>query len=334
MSGFALRCPHCSAPLAAQPNGAGLACACGKNWPVVDGIPRFVKPGHYAKRFGLQWKTFRKTQLDSHTGLTITRDRLTRMLGGWLEALADKNVLEAGCGAGRFTEILLSSGARLASVDLSAAVEANQANHGGHPALFLAQADILALPFAPASFDVVACIGVVQHTPSPEHTLAALCSMLKPGGLLVFDHYTFGYAMTPSRTALRRLILALPDGFSLPITNAVTGCLWPVHRWLWRYGGQPLWKAVRRRFLALSPVVDYHDDYGALGPELLRQWAFLDTHDTLSDRFKHLRSAEQLHATLSSLGMVDIEIARGGNGLEARARRPVAPTAPASSGRP
>src|SRR5262249_51458232 len=150
------------AALAAQTQGsqAGHVCPRGCRFPVVASIPRFVPKNHYAASFGLQWKNFRKTQLDSYTGHPVSADRLRRCLGGDLGVLREKLVLEAGCGAGRFTEVLLKAGARVTACDLSEAVEANHANHGGRPDLFLAQADILALPFAPATFDYVICLGV------------------------------------------------------------------------------------------------------------------------------------------------------------------------------
>jgi len=48
----------------------------------------------------------------------------------------------------------------------------------------------------------------------------------------------------------------------------------------------------------------------------------LDTHDTLTDYYKHFRSAEEIEAALCSAGMVAIEAAYAGNGVEARARKP------------
>jgi protein-L-isoaspartate O-methyltransferase len=98
---------------------------CGCTFPIIGHIPRFAFSEDYASSFGLQWNQYRTTQLDSHTGLTISRDRLTRLLGGALDMVKDKKVLEAGCGAGRFSEILLEAGAYLYAIDLSTAVEAN-----------------------------------------------------------------------------------------------------------------------------------------------------------------------------------------------------------------
>ena len=82
-------------------------------------------------------------------------------------------------------------------------------------------------------------------------------------------------------------------------------------------------RRLRHHFLRFSPIVDYHDAYPQLGPERLRIWATLDTHDTLTDYYKHLRSADEIRDTLSSLGMELIETAYAGNGVEARAHKPV-----------
>jgi hypothetical protein len=68
--------------------------------------------------------------------------------------------------------------------------------------------------------------------------------------------------------------------------------------------------------------VDYHDPYPQLGPDLLKTWALLDTHDTLTDFYKHLRSREQISDFLAQCGMTQIETALGGNGVEARAQKP------------
>src|SRR5258708_31060874 len=101
-----------------------LLCERGCRVPVVRGIPRFVESANYAAGFGLQWKAFSKTQLDSHTSLTISRDRLAGALGGSLEVLQGKSVLEVGCGAGRFTEVMLEAAAPAFPPPPPAAVQA------------------------------------------------------------------------------------------------------------------------------------------------------------------------------------------------------------------
>ena len=75
-----LVCPIHRLPLTpAHPPDTSLVCPHGCRFPVRDGLARFVPAHNYAARFGRQWRRFRTTQLDSHTGTTISRDRLTRM---------------------------------------------------------------------------------------------------------------------------------------------------------------------------------------------------------------------------------------------------------------
>ncbi|MBK7966361.1 MAG: class I SAM-dependent methyltransferase [Bacteroidetes bacterium] len=151
----------------------------GEKFPIVNDIPRFVESNNYASAFGLQWKTFTKTQLDSQVGLPVTKDRVERCLGHPLNNLKDKSLLEVGCGAGRFTELLVDAGAYVHAVDLSIAVEANLENIGKKLNYKIAQASVYDLPFPDNSFDIVFCLGVIQHTPDPEKTIDALWSQSK-----------------------------------------------------------------------------------------------------------------------------------------------------------
>src|SRR6476469_8334734 len=92
-----LRCIEHALPLLKGENA--LVCDYGCRVLIVRDIPRFVASSKYATGFGLQWNQFRKTQLDSYTHTTISHDRLTQALGGNLEILRGKAVLEVGCGA-------------------------------------------------------------------------------------------------------------------------------------------------------------------------------------------------------------------------------------------
>lgn len=323
------RCPvHRTAFLAVRSNAkdkAEVRGACGCVFAVLKGIPRFVRDAGYADAFGIQWNAFQKTQLDSYTGVPISRDRLTRCLGGSLEDLRGASVLEVGCGAGRFTEILLGAGARVFACDLSGAVEANLANCGGAPDYFVCQADVLSLPVAAGAFDVVMALGMIQHTPSPEATIAALAEAVRPGGLLVLDHYRtlrplmrWLHPLTP-RALLRRILLRLPPPLAFRATGFMVRALLPVHQLLWRRG--IVVDSVRAVWRRVSPVFDYYDAYPELGKGLA-EWALLDTHDGLTDYYKHLRTPGEIAEALSAAGLEVIDSRPGGNGVEARARRP------------
>jgi SAM-dependent methyltransferase len=318
-----LRCPEHQENLSLDrgtriEEAASFDCPTGCHFPIVGKIPRFVDSSGYADAFGKQWKMFRRTQLDSYTGTTIFRDRLEGALGGDLKIVAGKSVLEAGCGAGAFTEVLLEAGAQVFSCDLSTAVEANYDNCGQSPNYFVCQANLLRLPCAQHSFDVVVCLGVVQHTPNPEQTIAALAGYLKPGGLLVIDHYPVDYPYTVPRRLIRPLLLRLPRSLSTKIALGLSRALLPLHRWMRTARG--FWR-LRPYLLKVSPLVDHFDDYPQLGEKLVGEWCVLNTHDTLTDYYKHVRSVEQIRDCLAACGLRGIEVYRGGNGVEARARQ-------------
>lgn len=321
-----LRCLRHARPLTADDEGgsvevsSALTCASGCRLPVVKGVPRFVDSEEYAAAFGLQWKAFKRTMLDSHTGTTIFRDRLTRCLGGSLGAVRDRSVLEVGCGAGPFTEILLSAGARVFAADLSNAVEVNYENNAHSPNYFACQANALRLPVRAASFDVVVCLGMIQHTPDPEETIAALTQYVKPGGLLVLDHYADDYPYPLPRRLLRPVLIRLPAKLSFKLTLALARALLPLHK-LSRTKRPGVWR-LRRFLVRHSLLVDHFDDYPQLAEDLVGDWSIIDTHDTLTDRYKHRRTRDEIHRCLASCGLVDLDVSYGGNGVEARARKP------------
>jgi SAM-dependent methyltransferase len=296
-----------------------LQCPRGHAYHRVQGIPRFVEGSTYSDAFGLQWKRHRRTQLDSFTGTTLSRDRAQRCLGSALfDQLEGLDVLECGCGAGRFTEVLLAQGARVTSVDLSDAVEANQQSFPQDDRHRIAQADIRSLPFEPRSFNVVFCLGVVQHTPVPEETIAALYDQVRPGGELVLDHYSNRIRWLLSTAPAFRAVLrrTSPERGQREIDRLVSALL-PLHRRARGFAGT----ALRR----VSPVQSYYEKIPQLSDDAQRDWALLDTHDALTDRYKHFRTPAQVAGCLRGLGLVDIHVGLGGNGVEARGRRPAAP---------
>jgi hypothetical protein len=109
---------------------------------------------------------------------------------------------------------------------------------------------------------------------------------------------------------LRRLSPA--RGFA--VTDALVRILLPIHR-----RGRRFARLLNR----LSPVYSYYHVHPELSEELQREWAFMDTHDALTDWYKHFRSRDQVQGLLERLGFEEIWCTSGGNGVEARARRPL-----------
>ena len=159
-------------------------------FPLVNGAYRIVADNNYTDSFGFQWNRFAAIQIDKSANLDISKRRFFAETGWDKQDLSGKTVLEVGSGAGRFTQIILDfTNALLFSVDYSNAVEANYKNNGPNNRLQLFQASIYDLPFAPAQFDKVICLGVLQHTPDVERSVKALIDMAKPGAEVIVDFY-------------------------------------------------------------------------------------------------------------------------------------------------
>jgi SAM-dependent methyltransferase len=318
-----LCCPQCRGQLSrAESRDDGhqeilegiLNCGgCGATFPIVAGIPRFVAPDNYAASFGMQWQRYRRTQLDSHTRLPISKDRL-QVATAWPANLTGECILEAGSGAGRFTERLLETGAKVVTFDYSAAVDANRANNGAHPALTIFQGNIFAVPCPENFFDRVLCLGVLQHTPDPRAAFLSLTRYVKPGGFLAVDVYArritallhWKYLLRPITKRLTR------DRLHKLVATAVD-MLFPAALWLR--------KRVGRAGARLLPIVEYSELN--LPRDLHKEWSVLDTFDMYSPAHDHPQSIQSLTAWFRAAGFTDVEVFNGPNGVVGRGRKPL-----------
>jgi 2-polyprenyl-3-methyl-5-hydroxy-6-metoxy-1,4-benzoquinol methylase/uncharacterized protein YbaR (Trm112 family) len=293
----------------------------GTRFPIVNGVPRLVPPANYAESFGFQWNRFRRTQLDSHSGVPVSRDRFFRFSGWKPSELRGKRVLDAGCGAGRFAEVALSAGAEVVAIDYSTAVDACWANLGGHPQLHVVQGDIYSLPFARGSFDFVYCFGVLQHTPDVRAALLSLPEQLARGGRLAVDLYwrrRVDYFLP--KYWLRPITRRLPKQTVLAAVERAVPRLLPIHTAVGRLPSRRL-----RRLRALLPITVYNGAF-ELNGEQKKEWAILDTLDALTPRYDQPQTLRVLRRWLEETGLSSIEVENVGF-LVGRARRNVDPRA-------
>jgi 2-polyprenyl-3-methyl-5-hydroxy-6-metoxy-1,4-benzoquinol methylase len=315
-----LICPKSKTAL--KKSGDMLVSSEGHKYPIKNGVPRFVEEDNYSNSFGEQWNIFSATQLDTKSGKSITADRLAKCLGSDLWGnLKGKSILEGGCGAGRFTEVLLKQKAKVWSVDFSCAVDANVKNFSITDEHKVFQASILNLPFQEETFDIVLCLGVIQHTPDPVETIAALYRQVKPSGFLVIDHYKylFSWYLHPAplvRFFLKRYSRKSPQA-CMGLVRAMVNTIFPIHWLLWKIHPRLNWLLNR-----ISPVITYFAAYPELNIEQQKEWSFLDTHDSLTDWHKHRKTIKQITRILENLGVENIECRYGGIGVEAKGQKP------------
>jgi SAM-dependent methyltransferase len=219
-----------------------------------------------------------------------------------------ETILEAGSGAGRFTEILAGTGAEVYTFDLSNAVDANRANNRRFPNVHFAQADILDAPFRHAAFDKVICLGVIQHTPDPYASFRSLARHVRPGGSLVIDCYSKHLkAVLHWKYVLRPITKRMSKQRLYSIIEKVVPPLLPISATL-----QDLLGPVGPRLL---PILQYR--HLGLPPELDREWAILDTFDMYSPAFDRPQTARAVRQWYEACGFVEIDVREGPNGIVA-----------------
>ena len=101
--------------------------------------------------------------------------------------LRDAAVLDVGCGGGLLSEALAQAGAKVTAIDLAPNLLKVARLHGLESGI---KVDYREMPVetlaeqAPASFDAITCMEMLEHVPEPASIIEACAKLLKPGGRL------------------------------------------------------------------------------------------------------------------------------------------------------
>lgn len=290
-----------------------LRCAdCRAAYPVRNGIPRFVPDSdNYSENFGTQWQAFRTTQIDRLAHHRLSEARFfkdTKWATGWLNG---KLILDAGCGAGRFADVMAQHGARVVACDMSSAVDAcravardprGQSSNRGE--IEVVQGNLMDLPFRPGSFDAVHCAGVIQHTPDPQQVMADLPTLVRDGGRIFYNFYEIdaGTRFQIVKYALRR-----------------TTWRWPAARlhgfcrvlcWIFFVPSLVMSRIPKIRFFnRFLPICSVHPP----GIPVRQQFemTLLDTIDWYGPRYEIRQDHRRVAKLLRRLGLANVEVAPG-----------------------
>jgi S-adenosylmethionine-dependent methyltransferase len=120
----------------------------------------------------------------------VRQEIVARQLAGCLPDRPARHVLDIGCGQGTQALLLARRGHVVTGLDSSAqllddfraALAAEPAEVGDRVRLVQGDADAIADLFAPSSFDVVLCQGVLMYFPDPDPLLDAIAQIVVPGG--------------------------------------------------------------------------------------------------------------------------------------------------------
>lgn len=271
----------------------------GSVFPYENGVLSLEGGKNYTDSFGFQWSRFKSTQIDEVQGFTDSELRLF-VTTGWIPGgLENNSVLEVGCGAGRFTSVLLNKTlAYVYSMDYSESINvARDNNERFLHRLRLARASIYRIPFPDKSFDKVICLGVLQHTPSVEESLISLIRKVKPGGELVVDFYQLKgwytkmhckYFLRPLTTKIQPEILLKVISKSMPIILRIFDLLCRLKL------------GILTRFLPIADIRSYPKERE---PADRLQCAILDTFDAFSPKYDYPTSIERVVEIVTEQGL-------------------------------
>jgi len=112
----------------------------------------------------------------------------------WIDAharLQGKRVVDIGCGGGILADSMARRGANVLGIDLATKplkVAQLHALEAGTPDIDYREVPAEALADeAPASFDVVTCMEMLEHVPDPSSIVRACAKLVKPGGWVFFS---------------------------------------------------------------------------------------------------------------------------------------------------
>lgn len=328
-----LACPECKAPLrvdsreqrAGEIVSGSLSCTvCGSSFPIRDGIPRFVPSDTYVSTFSFEWKTWRRTQFDtasrriSEASFAVSTGKDPQTLNGAL-------VLDAGCGTGRFMDLVARAGAEVVGVDLSFAIDVASQNLSMLSQCHFVQADLMRLPFRLECFDFVYSIGVLHHTPDTRAAFLNLVDRVSPRGQIAIWVYPRQRLADAYRNFPDRLneVIGQDANFYLPprwqgLVRRFSGYIdWALEtssdaqrlvttrlppRWLYVlcHVAVPLYYLYKIPLfypLRLVTKVAMHPD-----PE----WRVLDTFDWYSPRYQWKHTFEEVCGWFERAGLVEV----------------------------
>jgi len=131
-------------------------------------------------------------------------ERVKGRLLDWVEPAPGQTVIDVGCGAGYFMNLVrskyLEKGVNpfMAGVEMSAfqlSYMARRMERESVPDVIGIKANAECLPFLNSSFDLVTCSEVLEHIRNPQRALSEMHRVLKQNGFLLLS--------TPSMTARR-----------------------------------------------------------------------------------------------------------------------------------
>jgi 2-polyprenyl-6-hydroxyphenyl methylase/3-demethylubiquinone-9 3-methyltransferase len=127
--------------------------------------------------------------------------------------LSGRKTVDIGCGGGILAESMAIAGASVTGIDMAegplAVARLHQAESGTDVEYLHSTAEALAEERG-SNYDVVTCLEMLEHVPSPQTVIAACADLVKPGGNVFFSTInrnpkSFVFAIVGAEYVLRLL---------------------------------------------------------------------------------------------------------------------------------
>lgn len=172
--------------------------------------------------FGKLWlERYRNKKLNSSS---VLKDLLKRSKIQ-IDNIKNKNVLDLGCGSGRFTIALAKLGTKSCTgIDLG--IEGLNIGKSLSKQMKLKnikfkKGNVLNLPFKDKTFDFIFCKGVLHHTGNTYKGLEELLRVLKPKSKAFIYLYGKGGIFWNTRKLMRSVMRKIPINYTINILNSI-----------------------------------------------------------------------------------------------------------------
>jgi len=319
---------------------------CRREFPVIDGVPRFNPdaeqdyPNFFRRHsgafryhlppqvtefkdlhaqtkrsFGFQWLRYRVTDCDEN------RDHFFRRTGTLPEALGGQLFFEAGCGMGRYLQVIAEEPpAEVVGLDLSLAVNRAYAENRRSPFVHVIQGDILQLPLRPACFDHVYSIGVLHHTPNTKEAFDSIAKLVRPGGRI--SVWVYHVWRPPYLRGLKALHASIKGWIADNLRKVTTRLPLPILHYLCYLAIPAGWIQLQIR-KAPAPIRALFSPLLLIPCSNHPRWdiRLLDTFDWYSPRFQWKHTISEVSGWFREAGIE--EISTDGFPVSVRGKRPV-----------
>jgi len=280
-----MRCPKCLKKL--ETNENYVKCiGCGEKYLFEKGVLVICPDDKYVSSFSLEWERNRFTQVDSkgyvcgYDGAKDSKDIFNKKTLLTSEECFSSIILDAGCGVGRFAEIVQPSAELLVCIDLSRASYLCRELLPQENVLVI-KGDLENIPLVDGAVDISYSIGVLHHAKDPRKAFSEVIRVTKSGGIFS------GWVYAHNKWAEKDLVLKIKNIVS-KIDPSVLYELCEL---------APEVKRALRSFFKKVPAIS--------GSKNDKE-CILDTFDWWSCQYRKHYDNNEVHKLLTELGCIEI----------------------------